>query len=194
MKLSNIQSVYTMVNSIYGLTPNETDFEDIVMDGWQAINCKHTRWYRYIADTDEYGVLDLPCNVDVLEDPYWSRGKLVKYDEGDGKLYFSRPYKNVMVVYHGIFVDDETGLPLITDKELRALTTYVAYVTLYKEGLKKRDSGALQIAQDLYQKWLRQCNAARIPEHFSQNDMDKILDVKTCWNRKAYGKSFKPIQ
>lgn len=33
MKLSNIQSVYTMVNSIYGLTPNETDFEDIVMDG-----------------------------------------------------------------------------------------------------------------------------------------------------------------
>lgn len=231
MKLSNIQSVYTMVNSIYGLTPNETDFEDIVMDGWQAINCKHTRLYRYIADTDEYGVLDLPCNVDViesvhipindaqmtsnktvfneintlfiegyidawkrLEDPYWSRGKLVKYDEGDGKLYFSRPYKNVMVVYHGIFVDDETGLPLITDKELRALTTYVAYVSLYKEGLKKRDSGALQIAQDLYQKWLRQCNAARIPEHFSQNDMDKILDVKTCWNRKAYGKSFKPIQ
>lgn len=42
-----------------------------------------------------------------------------------------------MVVYHGIFVDEETGLPLITDKELRALTTYVAYVTLYKEGLKK---------------------------------------------------------
>ena len=56
-----------MVNSIYGLTPNETDFEDIVMDGWQAINCKHTRLYRYIADTDEYGVLDLPCNVDVIE-------------------------------------------------------------------------------------------------------------------------------
>ena len=67
MKLSNIESVYTMVNSIYGLTPNETDFEDIVMDGWQAINCKHTRLYRYIADTDEYGVLDLPCNVDVIE-------------------------------------------------------------------------------------------------------------------------------
>lgn len=33
MKLSNIQAVYTMVNSLYGLTPNETDFEDIVMDG-----------------------------------------------------------------------------------------------------------------------------------------------------------------
>ena len=57
-----------------------------------------------------------------------------------------------MVVYHGIFADEETGLPLITDKELRALTTYVAYVSLYKEGLKKRDFGALQIAQDLYQK------------------------------------------
>ena len=97
-----------------------------------------------------------------------------------------------MVVYHGIFADEETGLPLITDKELRALTTYVAYVTLYKEGLKKKDSGALQIAQDLYQKWLRQCNAARIPEHLSQNEMDSILDVKTRWDRKQYGRSYKP--
>jgi hypothetical protein len=40
---------------------------------------------------------------------------------------------------------------------------------------------------------LRLCNAARVPSYFSQNDMDKILDVKTRWDRKQYGKSFKSI-
>ena len=40
---------------------------------------------------------------------------------------------------------------------------------------------------------MKACTAARIPDMFTQNDMDAILDVKTRWDRKQYGKSFKPI-
>lgn len=127
------------------------------------------------------------------EDPYWTRGKLVKYDEGDGVLYFSHDYKRVMVVYHGILMDDETQLPLLNDKELAAVAAWVAYVTLYKEGIRKRDGNIIKLAQVVQQDWLRLCNAARIPEHFTQNDMDRILDVKVRWDRKQYGKSLKPI-
>lgn len=127
------------------------------------------------------------------EDPYYTRGKLVKYDEGDGVLYFSHDYKNVMVVYHGIFADGDTGLPLLNDKELRAIATYVAYVHLFKEGIRKRDANIINLANAIKADWLIQCNAARIPEHFSQNDMDRILDVKVRWDRKQYGKSSKPI-
>lgn len=97
-----------------------------------------------------------------------------------------------MVVYHGILADDE-GLPLCNDKELRAIAAFVAYATLYKEGIKKRDGNILKLAQTVKEDWLRACNAARIPEHFSQNDMDQILDTKTSWNRKSYMKSFKPM-
>jgi hypothetical protein len=50
-----------------------------------------------------------------------------------------------MVAYHGVKVDDE-GLPKINDEEMRAIAAYVAYATLYKEGLTKRDSGAIQLA------------------------------------------------
>ena len=53
-----------------------------------------------------------------------------------------------MVVYHGIEVDDE-GLPLINDKEMRAIAAYVAYATLYREGLMKRDGGIVQLAQTI---------------------------------------------
>lgn len=229
MQLFNINTVYGLVETLYGITPNESNFEDIVMNGWSYINNKHTRLYRYVADADKDGVLDLPCNVDViesvhipmpdakmtsnktvfneintlftegyidawkrLEDPYWTRGKLVKYDEGNNQLFFARPYKNIMVVYHGIIADEETGLPLVTDKEIKALAAYVAYVSLYREGIQKRNPDIIQFAQTIYADWLKLCNAARIPEHLSQNEMDSILDVKTRWDRKQYGRSYKP--
>ena len=229
MQLFNINTVYGLVETLYGITPNESNFEDIVMNGWSYINNKHTRLYRYVADADKDGVLDLPCNVDViesvhipmpdakmtsnktvfneintlftegyidawkrLEDPYWTRGKLVKYDEGNNQLFFARPYKNIMVVYHGIIVDEETGLPLVTDKEIKALAAYVAYASLYREGIQKRNPDIIQFAQTIYADWLKLCNAARIPEHLSQNEMDSILYVKTRWDRKQYGRSYKP--
>ncbi len=129
----------------------------------------------------------------INEDPYFTRGKLVKYDEGDGVLYFSRDYKNVMVVYHGIIADEDTGLPLLNDKELDAIAAYTAYVSLYKEGIRKRDGNIIKLAQDIKVNWLRLCNAARIPTHLSQNDADKILDVKVRWDRKTYGKSMKAM-
>lgn len=127
-----------------------------------------------------------------FDDVFYQKGKLVNYKEVDNILYFNKNYPKVMVIYHGIEVDDE-GLPLINDKEMRAIAAYVAYATLYREGLMKRDGGIIQLAQTINAEWLRLCNAARIPTHLSQNDVDSILDVKVRYDRKSYGKSFKPI-
>ena len=223
MALHNFNAAYSLAESLYDLTVDESEFEDIAMDGWERIGNKHTRLYKD-------GTLVLPCNVDVLEavtiplvdaqvtsnqsdyewintgwiehyidflkageDPYYSYGKYVKYDEGNGVLYFTHDYPKVSVLYHGIIVDDETGLPLLNDKELRAVATFIAYITLYKESIRKRDGNLLKMAQIIKDDWLHACNAARIPEHFSQNDMDRIIDVKVRWDRKQYGKSMKPI-
>ena len=127
-----------------------------------------------------------------LEDPYFQKGKFVKYKEIDGGLQFARDYDKVMVVYHGVEVDED-NLPLINEKEMRAIAAYVAYSTLYKEGLMKRDGGIIQLAQTIKTEWLQLCNAARIPAHLSQNDMDSVLDAKVRYDRKQYGKSFKPL-
>lgn len=122
----------------------------------------------------------------------------MKYDEGNQELYFSRNYPRVMVVYHGYLVDDE-GLPLINEKEQRAIAAFLAYTTLYKESLKRVNVDKynfkynIQMLQSIKEDWLRLCNAARVKERLSQNDMDRILDAKTSWSRKIYGKSMKPI-
>ena len=81
----------------------------------------------------------------MFQEPFHQRGKLLKYKEGDDVLYFDRDYKNVMVVYHGILADED-GLPLINDREMRALSAFVAYVELYKEAIKKRNKDSLSLA------------------------------------------------
>lgn len=125
-------------------------------------------------------------------DPLYSSGKLIKYREEDGTLVFSRDYRGVKVVYHGVIVDEE-GLPLVTSKEMRAIAAYVAYMSMYKKSLVNRDVTAFQFAQTLKEDWLRSCNAARVPDHLSLNDMNDILEVRVRWDRKQYGKSLKPI-
>ena len=51
----------------------------------------------------------------------------------------------------------------------------------------------IQEAQLLNQRWLQLCDAARVSEYLNQNDADKILDAHNSFNRKIYGKSFKPV-
>lgn len=82
-----------------------------------------------------------------LDNPYYHRGKLLKYKEGNNTLYFSRNYKKVMVIYHGYFVDEADGLPLVNDKELRAIAAYVGYATTFRESLKRRDKLQMEMAQ-----------------------------------------------
>lgn len=164
-----IESVHIPIEDAQ-MTSNKTVFnsiETLFIEGY--INC----WKR-------------------IDDPYYHVGKLVKYKEGENTLYFTRDYKRVMVIYHGILADDD-GLPLCTDKEINAIAAYIGYVYLFKKALILRDKYMNQLAMSIKADWLKYCSAARVPEHLSQNDMDKVLDAKVRWDRKQYGKSIHPI-
>lgn len=128
-----------------------------------------------------------------IHSPYYEKDKLVKYKLAGDKLQFDKDYNNITVVYHGVIMDSD-GLPLINDKEMRAIAAYVAYARTYREGLMKKDANIISVASAMKQDWLRACNAARVSSNLTQNDMDAVLDAKTSWNRKKYGVSFKPIK
>lgn len=128
-----------------------------------------------------------------LTDPLYQRGRYVKYNQVGDILYLKEKYSNpIYLLYKGILVDD-TGLPYITDKEAKAIATYVAYVQKYKEGLVTNNTTTINMAQLLQRQWGSECDQARIPDHISQNEMNQILDVKASWNRKLFNKSYKPI-
>lgn len=128
-----------------------------------------------------------------IDSPYYQAGKLVKYRQSGDRLQFAKDFNNILVKYHGVLMDDDQ-LPLINDKEMRAIACYVAYAATYKEGLMKKDGNMINLANTIKQDWFRACNAARVSDHLTQNDMDAILDAKYSSNRKHYGVSFKPVE
>lgn len=123
-------------------------------------------------------------------DPHYISGKYVKYRRVGDKLYVNKGLGKVVLLYHGEILDED-GLPIINEKEAIAIADYIAYTVKYKEAIRTNNKAILQMAQDLKQQWLFHCDAARVPEHVSQNEMDSILEAQTSWGRKLYGKSYK---
>lgn len=127
-----------------------------------------------------------------FSDPFYISGKFVKYRHSGDKLYVDEKIPYVNILYHGIELDED-GLPTINDKEAIAIAEYIAYVYKYKEAIRTNNKMVLQLAHELKQQWLFHCDAARVAEYVSQEEMNKILDVQSSWGRKTYGKSYKPI-
>ena len=120
-------------------------------------------------------------------------GKLLKYTQVGDTLYFDYDYHNVLLLYRAQLTDPD-GLPYISEKEANAIAAYCAYTYLFKQAIANRDQGALQLSQTIKLDWGRLCDLARTPEKLSQNDADKILDAMVSWDRKMYGKSYKPVR
>ena len=115
----------------------------------------------------------------------------LNYQMRENTLLFDKDYKNVLVLYRKQILDKE-GFPYINSKEAEAIAAYCAYTDLYKQAIRTRDPNTYQMAQNIKLEWARLCERARVQEKVSQNDMNRILDVMTSFDRKSYGKSFKP--
>lgn len=129
----------------------------------------------------------------LYEDPLYVSGKYVKYHRVGDTLYFDDNYGTINIIYKGIELD-ENDLPYLTLKEVDALACYIAYTQRFKQGWALHNNQMIQEAQLLEQRWLKLCDAARVPSYINQNDMNKILDAKVSFNRKIFNKSYKPVK
>lgn len=123
--------------------------------------------------------------------PLYDYGVLLKYELRENTLIFDLDYKNVLVLYRKEITDEE-GFPYINHKEAEAIAAYCAYSELYKQAIRTKDPNTYQMAQNIRVEWEKLRERARVPEKVSQNDMDRVLNVMTSFDRKTYGKSFKP--
>lgn len=226
--MNNFYYGLSLLNTLYGLTMSEEDYEETALVGWDLIGNKRTRLYRYSVCVEDCSKgVELPCNVNELEavttnfeewgystndtpngdinsafvesyiehrkafrDPLYLPGKLIHYERVGNTLYFDKPHGKINILYKGLILDDN-GLPEITDKEASALATYCAYIIKYKEGIMTNNTNIIQMANMLKQQWNVQCDQARVDHYMSQNEWDQVLDAKTSWNRKSFGKSLK---
>lgn len=145
------------------------------------------RWPQVITNYIEQYIEYWKYNKSLLYD----YGVLLNYQMRENTLLFDKDYKNVLVLYRKQILDEE-GFPYINSKEAEAIAAYCAYTDLYKQAIRTRDPNTYQMAQNIKLEWARLRERARVPEKVSQNDMNRILDVMTSFDRKSYGKSFKP--
>jgi hypothetical protein len=124
-------------------------------------------------------------------DPLYISGRLVKYRREGNYIYVNENIDKVRVLYHTESLDED-DLPLINDKEAVAIADYIAYTVKYKEALRSNNSVVFQMAQTIKKQWLLHCDAARVPEYVSQNEMNDLLEVTSSHNRKVHGRSYKP--
>ena len=163
----------------------------------EAVTTLYEDWER-VTNYSEYGdnntsFVEQSIEAEKFyESPYYISGKLLKYEQVGDKLYFTHNYGKVNILYKGILADEE-GLPEITDKEATAIATYIAYILKFKEGLQTSNANISNQAIQLYNIWSKQCDQARV-SYLNQNDMNNILDIKSSWDRKSYGKTYKPIR
>ena len=125
--------------------------------------------------------------------PLYTKGKFIKYWQEGNRLKLADRFAHVNILYKGVVTDDD-GLPLLNEKELDAIAVFCAYTSTFKAALVTKDAATMQLSQILELKWKSLCSQARVPSNISQNEMDEILNVSTSWDRKRFGRSYKPIK
>ena len=128
----------------------------------------------------------------LYQSPLYISGKYAKYERVGDTLYFDKDYGKVNILYKGVILDED-GLPKVNEKEALAIATYIAFATKQKQGWITNNQNIIQLAQYLYQQWLKYSDSARVPLSIDQNTMNQVLDAKSSWNRKVYNKAYKPI-
>lgn len=157
--------------------------------------------WNFVTNKDVFG--DLQSNFTehwiegqkLITSPFYIPGKYVDYKEvSEDVIQIQHPIDNtVYVLYRSEFLDKE-DLPMVTDEEAIAIATFVAYTAKFKEAMVTNNKDMMEVSRFLQTEWNRRCDAARVANHLSQNDGNSILDVKSSWDRKQYGKSYKPIK
>ena len=163
----------------------------------EAITYPSGEDWNYTSNTKNFGDFNSLNIEQYIEkskqstDPLYISGKFVKYRREGNYIYVNEKIDSVCVLYHTETLDED-DLPLINDKEAVAIADYIAYTVKYKEALRSNNSTVFQSAQTIKRQWLIHCDAARVPEYVSQNEMNDLLEVFSSHIRKVHGRSYKP--
>ena len=168
------------VDCIEAVTTNYEDYQKTTPTTLAGNN--QNGWIEGYIETRKYNTGKL-----------YAAGKFVKYRQEDNRIYLSDRFNVVNILYKGYVVDDD-GLPILNEKELDAIAGFCAFVNTRKKAIMTKDQGTWNAMLYLEQNWKLLCTQARVPDFINQNEMDEILNVSVSWDRKRFGKSFKPIR
>lgn len=131
-------------------------------------------------------------NANINHDVDETNGDSVAYELHDGYIKVISELmegRSVTIVYN-VLETDQDGLPLLNDREVEAITVNVALQKAEMD-LFRHVPGADRTVQYIKPIADTAMAAAKSDELISDDGLDKLLDIKTSWDRKLYGERFK---
>ena len=125
------------------------------------------------------------------------QGDFIQYDVagtmGDMKLSFDEDSVGITgeCMYRGLVVDTD-GNPLLTRKEAEAIAYKMAHLKVQKDAFMGKPGG--QMLQYIQAEAGRKMAAAKIPEHVTQNQWNRMLSAMTRHDRKVFWSDYKTLQ
>lgn len=188
----------------YEVSPTETESGSFYVD----LPCNVDIIEAVVADYEDYQRTSSTQSIanfyngwieDLIDDRKYNtsfnyiKGKFVKYNKEGNTLFIADNFEKIYIIYKGVIADEE-GLPYLNEKELDAISAFCMLVDTRKKAAMTRDPHLWQTVPYWENTWKNLCTQARVPDYINQNEMDAILDVCVSWDRKRYGKSYKPIK
>ena len=191
-KNTQLKSEIVNVNPVNGLVklPCKADLIEAITDP-RIEDWSYTSNVKNFGDWNTLNIEQYIERSKQSVDPLYISGRFIKYRREGDYIYVNDKVDQVCILYHTEQLDED-DLPLINDKEAIAIADYIAYTIKYKEALRSNNSAVFQMAQTIKKQWQIHCDAARVPEYVSQNEMDDLLEVTSSHNRKVHGRSYKP--
>ena len=127
--------------------------------------------------------------------PSYTHGTTISYSVGDGYIQVDSAVmrnRTVTIIYSAIDKDAD-DLPLLSDKEVEAIATNIALQEVERrlfQGVKGMD----KMLQYLKPEADRLLLAAKSDEKINDDALDRLLDTKTSWDRKVYGRRWNAIK
>lgn len=168
----------------------------------EQIECVTLNWgenWKYTSNLYMEGDWNSMYNENYIESRKMNKhmlydsGIFAKYERVGDRLYFRQDYRTVHLLYRGQMLDED-GLPYVTDKEIDAIVAFIMFVKARKDAWRLKSKESMQLAAMAEKDWMRLCDRARTPDHITQNEMDRILDAYTSFNRKRHNWSLKPLR
>lgn len=94
----------------------------------------------------------------------------------------------ILLVYKSILIGDD-GLPLLNDKEVAAIAAEVTRRITVRDAFKGVATQK-NMLEYITAEAARCMQAATIAEKINDDELDKMLDIKTAWDRKVFGRRF----
>jgi hypothetical protein len=200
----------SLIQTYFDETPEEDDYLENSLVCLRQIGNVHTDMYGFTGYTDDRGELCLPTKALSIEfvsnavqdwitfslrnevSQLYPAGRYIHYKFIDDKIITDRRNTLLSIAYR-TYKQDEQGLPLITEKEANACAYWWKWVKTRRD-LYKGNQLAGNLLQLATQEKNKAINQARIPEHYSQNFMDQMLNIVYSQDRKVYARGYKPVK